>query len=125
MNKIKVVLSGKEYTIQTEESVSYVKEIAEALDSKIEDFMQQNDTITVTSACMLVALSLMDDCIKSSSDKENMRKQIIEYSEEAIKARNEMGELKKELEALKQENDLLSVKLLSLSEKTKKNEKTK
>ena len=31
MNRIKIILAGKEYTIQTEESGSYVKQLAESL----------------------------------------------------------------------------------------------
>lgn len=111
MNRIKIYLAGKEYTIQTDESVSYVKKLAEALDLKIEDFMSQNDTISVTSASMLVALGLMDDCVKASSDKDNLRKQVIDYLEEATKSRTEIMELKKEIATLKQENEMLTVKL--------------
>lgn len=117
MNKIKINLSGKEYTIQTDESISYVKQLAEALDSKIEEFMNQNDTISVTSACMLVALGLVDDCIKASSDKDNLRKQVIDYLEEATKARTEISELKREVEALKQQNENLTNKLAGVETK--------
>ena len=117
MNKIKVVLSGKEYTIQTDESVSYVKQLAESLDQKIEEYMEQNDSISVTSACMLVSLGLMDDCIKAASDKDNLRKQVIDYLEEATKARTEIMELKKENEALRQQNEMMAVKLLAHGDK--------
>lgn len=117
VNRIKIVLSGKEYTIQTEESSSYVKQLAEALDAKIDDYMSQNDSISVTSACMLVALGLMDDSIKAASDKENLRKQVIDYLEEATKARTEIMEMKKELEALKQKNEMMAVKLLAYGDK--------
>lgn len=123
MNKIKINLSGKEYTIQTDESVTYVKQLAEALDSKIEEFMSQNDTISVTSACMLVALGLVDDCIKASSDKDNLRKQVIDYLEEATKARAEISELKREVESLREQNEMLTVKLAATDAKSKPNEK--
>lgn len=117
MNKIKIVLSGKEYTIQTDESVSYVKQLAEALDAKIEDYMSQNDSISVTSACMLVSLGLMDDCIKAASDKDNLRKQVIDYLEEATQLRTETMELKKKIEELEQKNEMMSVKLLTYGDK--------
>ncbi len=117
MNRIKIVLSGKEYTIQTEESVTYVKQLAESLDAKIEEYMSQNDSISVTSACMLVSLGLMDDCVKAASDKDNLRKQVIDYLEEATKSRNEITELKKEIERLKQKCEVLSVKLLTYGDK--------
>lgn len=117
MNKIKIVLSGKEFTIQTEESVSYVKELAERLEEKISEFMAQNDTVTVQSACMLVALSLIDDCLKAQNDKDNLRKQIIDYLEEATQCRTEIMELKKQMEILKEQNEMLTVKLMANGEK--------
>lgn len=125
MNKIKIYLSGKEYTIQTDETVSYVKQLAEALDAKIETFMQQNQAISVTSACMLVALGLMDDCIKAASDKDNLRKQVIDYLEESNKARSEISELSKQNDVLKQQNEMLTVKLAASSapHKEPKNDK--
>ena len=98
MNRIKIILAGKEYTIQTEESGSYVKQLAESLNKKIEEFMQANESVSMTSASMLVALGLMDDCIKASSDKDNLRKQVIDYLEEATRSRTEITELKKELD---------------------------
>lgn len=117
MNKIKIVLSGKEYTIQTDESVSYVKDLAEILDSKIEEFMSQNDSISVTSACMLVSLGLVDDCLKAQSDKDNLRKQVIDYLEEATQCRTEIMELQKQIEILKEQNEMLTVKLMANGEK--------
>lgn len=113
MNKIKIVLSGKEYTIQTDESVGYVKQLAEALDAKIEEFMHQNDSISVTSACMLVALGLMDDCIKAASDKDNLRKQVISYLEEATTARATNAELQKQVETLKEQNELMNMRMMA------------
>ena len=113
MNRIKLILAGKEYTIQTEESGSYVKQLAESLNKKIEEFMQANESVSMTSASMLVALGLMDDCIKASSDKDNLRKQVIDYLEEATRSRTEITELKKELDALREKNAMLEMKLLT------------
>lgn len=113
MNRIRIILAGKEYTIQTEESGSYVKQLAEALNKKIEDFMQANETISMTSASMLVALGLMDDCIKASSDKDNLRKQVIEYLEEANRYRSEITELRKQLDNLREKNQMLEMKLMT------------
>ena len=113
MNRIKIILAGKEYTIQTEESGSYAKQLAESLNKKIEEFMQANESVSMTSASMLVALGLMDDCIKASSDKDNLRKQVIDYLEEATRSRTEITELKKELDALREKNAMLEMKLLT------------
>ncbi len=124
MTKITVCLSGKEYTIQTDESVEYVKRLAEELDAKIAAFMAQNDSITVTSACMLVALGLMDDCLHASSDKENLRNQVVEYLEEATQCRavtrdleNKIKSLETQVATLEEEKQLMAVKLMAHGEK--------
>lgn len=124
MTKITVCLSGKEYTIQTDESVEHVKRLAEELDAKITDFMGQNDSITVTSACMLVALGLMDDCLQASGEKENLRNQVVEYLEEATKCRaitsdleNKISSLEKQIKSLEEEKQLMGVKLMAHGEK--------
>ncbi len=124
MNRIKIILAGKEYTIQTEESGSYVKQLAESLNKKIEEFMQENESVSMTSASMLVALGLMDDCIKASSDKDNLRKQVIDYLEEATRSRTEITELKKELSALREKNAMLEMKLLTFEGNDKNEEQT-
>ena len=124
MNRIKIILAGKEYTIQTEESGSYVKQLAESLNKKIEEFMQENESVSMTSASMLVALGLMDDCIKASSDKDNLRKQVIDYLEEATRSRTEITELKKELSALREKNAMLEIKLLTFEGNDKNEEQT-
>lgn len=124
MNRIKIILAGKEYTIQTEESGSYVKQLAESLNKKIEEFMQENESVSMTSASMLVALGLMDDCIKASSDKDNLRKQVIDYLEEATRSRTEITELKKELSVLREKNAMLEMKLLTFEGNDKNEEQT-
>ena len=121
MNRIKIILAGKEYAIQTEESVSYVKQLAESLNTKIEEFMQQNEALSMTSASTLVALGLMDDCIKAASDKDNLRKQVIDYLEEATRSRTEITELKKEIESLRQKNAMLEMKLMTFEQKEPEN----
>lgn len=116
MNRIRIVLCGKEFTIQTDESATYVKQLADALNQKVDDFILQNGAeVSVSSACMLVALGLMDDCSKAGSDKDNLRKQVIDYLEEATRSRTEIMELKKQLEELKQQNEMLTVKLMACS----------
>lgn len=118
MNRIKVLLSGKEYTIQTDESASYVKQLADALNRKIDEFITQNGSgVSVTSACMLVALGLMDDSLKAASDKENLRKQVIDYLEDATRSRTELMELRRQVEELERQNAALRADLAAKGKK--------
>ncbi|MEG1996751.1 MAG: cell division protein ZapA [Oscillospiraceae bacterium] len=101
MNRVKIAICGKEYVINTEESASYLKDLANTLDTKINEYVNQNDVITVPTATLLVALDLLDANVKDSSDKDNIRRQLLEYLEEATSARTEIMELKREIESLK------------------------
>ena len=119
MNRVKIVLSGKEFALQTPESASYVTSLAKTLESKADEFLNANDTASVTAAYMLVGLSLLDDCMKAESDKDNLRKQVIDYLEEATSSRDEITKLKREIEELKEKNEIMSLKLMALNDLNK------
>ena len=106
LNKVKVVICGKSYNLQTEENPSYVITLAN-LDKKITQFMDENESASLTSAAVMVGLSLLDDNMKSVSDVDNIRAQIKGYVEEATNMRIEADQLRKELDALKSENESL------------------
>lgn len=103
MNRMKITLSGKEFTILTEENDSYVQQLCKQLNDRVSAFMAQSKELSVAEAYMLTAFSMVDDSAKNSNDKENLRKQVIEALEEATKLRAETAELKKQNEALKRE----------------------
>ena len=100
MNRVKVVICGKTYTIQTEESPSYLVKVSKELDKRINDFMDQNESASVTTAAVMVALELMDESAKNVADVDHIRAQIKGYVEEASKAQRELAQLKKENEEL-------------------------
>ena len=91
LNKVKVVICGKSYNLQTEENPSYVITLAKDLDKKITQFMDENESASLTSV----------------SDVDNIRAQIKGYVEEATNMRIEADQLRKELDALKSENESL------------------
>ena len=107
LNKVKVTICGKNYNLQTEENPSYVITLAKELDQKITEFMDENGNASMTSAAIMVGLSLLDDNMKSVSDVDNIRAQIKGYVEEATSMRIEADKLRKELENLKSENEAL------------------
>ena len=103
-NKVKVVICGKTYLLQSEESQSYMTILADSLDKKINEFMDDNESASLTTAAVMVGLALLDDANKSTGDVDNFRAQIKGYVEEAANARIEADRLKKELKELKAEN---------------------
>ncbi len=106
-NRVKVVICGKTYTLQTDESPSYMITLAKEVDKRINTFLEENESAALTSAAVMVALELMDESMKSVSDVDNIRAQIKGYVEEAASARIEADQLKRELNLLKRENENL------------------
>lgn len=101
LNRVKVMVCGKEYTLQTEEAPSYVYGLAKMLDKKIGDLSASNSSISQYSAAIMVALSILDDLNKAQVSVDNVRAQAKEYVDEAGKARIERDAALKEIQVLK------------------------
>ena len=110
-NKVKITICGKEYSLQTDEQPAYVPQLAGRLDRKIAEMMEKNDTLSLSSAAILVGLSLMDDSYKTTSDMDNIRGEIRNYVEEAGMARAEADDLRRELEERDREIENLKTEL--------------
>lgn len=90
-NKVNVKICGKEYSLQTKENPSYFRDIAERLDKRIKSLMEENSNLSMSSASVLVGLSLMEDKVKTFEEI----KSVLERLDETEK------ELKSTLEKLK------------------------
>ena len=101
INRVKVVICGKTYTIQTEESPSYVTKLAKDLDKRINEFMDANESASVTAAAVMVGLELMDESARAIADGDHIRAQIKGYVEDSASARIEADQLQRELTLLK------------------------
>ncbi len=101
LNRVKVVLCGKEYVLQTEDAPSYVYQLAKTLEKRISDITENNPRVSAHSAVMMVALSTMDELTKANNSVEVIRSQVKEYVDEAGKARLERDAALREIEALK------------------------
>lgn len=106
-NKVRISICGKEFGLQTEESATYMRELAKIMDSKIKDFMEKNTGVDLTSAALLVGLSVLDDSFKTNSDIDNIRAQITGYASETADARDKIDELQELIDALRRENENL------------------
>ncbi|MBE6845164.1 MAG: cell division protein ZapA [Ruminococcus sp.] len=107
VNKVKVIICGKEYILQTEEPPSYVYGLAKMLEKKLNDMCAGNSSVSPYSAAVMVALSTLDDLSKAQSNFDNVRMQAKEYVDEAGKARIERDAAMKEVERLKIELEQL------------------
>ncbi len=68
LQKVDVTICGKSYTLQTKEKPSYYIDLAEMIDKKISELMEQNKSLSMASASVLVSLSLLEENMKISRD---------------------------------------------------------
>ena len=102
MNKVKVTICGKEFSLKTDEAPSYLIGLAKKVDSEIYKMASSADNISIQSAAILVALAAYDDAQKANDSIDNIRTQIKEYVDDACQARLERDE------AVKNEKTLLA-----------------
>ena len=100
LNKVKVVICGKDYVMQTAEAPTYVYGLARKLEGKIND-MTDNLGVSQYSAAIMVALSTMDDLSKANARLDQICDQSKEYVDDAGRARIERDAALKEVEMLK------------------------
>ncbi len=132
INRVKVVLCGREYVLQTEDAPSYVYQLAKNLEKRISDITENNPRVSAHQAVMMVALSTMDELTKANNSVEVIRSQVKEYVDEAGKARlerdaalREIDVLKAKIEQLENLNKLKSLKesIQTDTQHTEKNKK--
>lgn len=99
MNKVKVVILGKDYTLQTEESPNYVYALARQLEAQIKGNMDKG--ASQYTAAVMAALSAMDDLNRQKRQLDTTADMTKEYVDDAGRARIERDAAYKEIETLK------------------------
>ena len=118
LNRIKVVICGKEYTLKTNEQSTYIYNLAKNLEKRISDTSFETGASSYNAAIM-VALSTLDEITRASNTVDDIRNQTKEYVDMAGKLRIEKDAALKEIEFLKNKVEQLeaTLKLKILKEK--------
>ncbi len=106
MNKVKVIICGKDFTMQTSESSNYVFGLARTLESRISQITDTSSASPFTAAIM-VGLSALDDLNKANARLDALREQSKEYV-------NEAGQIRLKRDAALKEVELLRSRVASL-----------
>ena len=99
-NKIKVVICGKEFTLQTAESSNYIFSLARTLEGRINELLSANSSASPVTASIMVGLAALDDLNKANQRLDTLREQSKEYVDEAGKARLERDAALQQVAAL-------------------------
>ena len=118
VNKVKVVILGKEYVLQTEEAPNYVYGLARTLEARIRENMDKG--ASQYTAAIMTSLSALDDLNKSRAHLDQISDQTKEYVDDAGRARIERDAALKEIELLRSKVAQLenTIKLRKLKDNT-------
>lgn len=103
-NRVVIRICGEEYAFIAEETASYMQKVGSYVDEKMSEVLTASK-VGRTDAAVLTAVNLADELFKSHIVAEQLRSQIKSYLDEANKAQNEIGELKKQVMRLQQRLD--------------------
>ena len=78
-NQIKINVGGINYTVKSDESVEYLKELGEELEQRLRRITKQSPTASTTMAAIIAALECADEAKKTKQElnatKEQLQKQ--------------------------------------------------
>ncbi len=106
-NKIKLVVGGMEFLINTDDDEMYLQNLGDELNRRLNALSRENGYLSTTMIAVLAALEYCDEAKKAHADAENLRQQMKEFVEDAACARLEADEARREIERLNRENQSL------------------
>lgn len=115
--KIKLVVGGIDYLINTNEDEGYVQALGNELSRYMDNLAKDNPYLSTTMVAVLAALDHLDESKKAKEDAEKLRMQMKEYIEEAACARLEADEARREINRLNRE--LRAMRMRDKSEEDK------
>ncbi|MCM1577751.1 MAG: cell division protein ZapA [Ruminococcus sp.] len=111
VNKVKVTICGKDYSLQTDETPEYIVSLAARTEKQIFDLIKLKPGFGIQNASVFVALTSLDEAQKAQNNIENIRAQIKLSVSEAGKARAakeklaaKVKELEERIKELEKEN---------------------
>ena len=108
---MKLNICGTDYVIISDETEEYMKSIADEVSNEMDEVLKTNVRVSVVMAAALTALKYCDESKKYMNDADNLRTQIKDYLEEAVGARMQADEARKDILRLEGEIEDLKVKL--------------
>lgn len=102
-NRVKVTISGVEYSLVTDESAEFTKELAKEINGKINEIKTNNPCVSTNQIAILIALEYGCNCKKSEQETEKLRGEMKGYLEDSAQAQTERDFYKREIDRMKSE----------------------
>lgn len=99
--KVEVKIQGRLHTIVADESEEYIYRISSYVDKKMSEISSRNSRLSMDMTATLTAINLADELFKSKQTEDNLRRQLLQYAEDARKAEEQIKMLKFEITELR------------------------
>ena len=106
-NKILLTICQNDYYVKSDQPEEVIRSMAARLDKEIAELMNRSNSVSQTSAAVLLALNYLESSMRESENADNMRTQVKRYLEDSAKSRIECEQYRREVERLREENDRL------------------
>lgn len=118
MGRQVVFVGGKRFTIITDESEEYMRNIVDRLDTKLRSIISSNPKLDKDSAALLASLDYCDEEYKIKEKLEENKEQMKDYLNEITLLHMEIDSLKRENKEMQMKiNKILNVKDNTVKEK--------
>ena len=109
--KIRLTVAGTEYYVNTDESESYMREIADKVDVRITSLSKANPFLSTTMAAVMCALQFCDENKKLEAELSETKRALKGATDLSACSSLESDEARREIERLNRENMRLRDKL--------------
>ena len=107
LRRIRLHIGGTDFTVSTDETESYVRELAADIEHTVNGILETDSRISGMVAAFLTALDYADAAKKAEAAADNLREQVKGYLDDNAAVRQELDNLRKEYERQKREVELL------------------
>ncbi len=114
VRKVTLNICGTDYVVTTDEEPGYMQELGATVDTRIRNFMNNNERTSLVMAAVMTALTQADEAKKAVQSADNLRKQLKSFFDDNNRSRGEADTLRREVERLKREKEELERKLAAL-----------
>ncbi|MBE6728170.1 MAG: cell division protein ZapA [Ruminococcaceae bacterium] len=103
-NKIRLTVGGISYSVYSEDSEEYVREIGRELEHKMDKLAKNNPFLSTTMVAVLAALDATDALKKAEAQNNELINEIKALSERCALARSDADHAVRQLEEYKRTN---------------------
>ena len=110
-NRVTIKICGYDFIISSDDSEEYIRSIGQKVEDHINRLMNYSNSMSTSMASIFTALEFCDESVKSREAADNLRSQVKEYLDDAVRAKSEAAELRRREQSLTRELRELRAKI--------------